>query len=203
MRAESALNERNSRTSVPAVCAAVLLCLCMLLALFLPPVPAAGESAGSTWEERLDAARAKYNAKTVNVYRQYHGRYRSGMINVRLYNTRRQQYPTINILESLQITDEAEMQAILEVIAQNENYSEEVYGTIPFMKAQWITHNLAHSMATGTGEQQSLVTALTGESISKVVRHAKELDLSPLGAMTDQQIMVYEFVELVYGLDDH
>ena len=57
MRAESALNERNSRTSVPAVCAAVLLCLCMLLALLLPPVPAACERAGSTWEDRLDAAR--------------------------------------------------------------------------------------------------------------------------------------------------
>ena len=204
MRSESAATGQSSRTSALSVCVAVLLCLCFIPAVILAAMPAAsGESAGSTWEERLEAARAKFNAKTVNVYRRYHGRYRSGMINICFYNTRRQKYPTINILESLQITDEAEIQAILEVVAGNENYSEEVYGTIPFMTAQWITHNLAHSMATGTSDQRSLVTMLTGERLSTIVNHAKELDLSPIEAMTDQQIIAYEFVELVYGLNEH
>ena len=57
-------------------------------------------------------------------------------------------YVDIKIMESLQITDEAEMEAILEVITKSRYYDEDKYGSIPFMKAEWIAHNLAHSMAT-------------------------------------------------------
>ena len=197
--------ERNRYPSALSACVAVLLCLCTFLTVMLEAVPAAfGESAGSTWEERLEAAREKYNADTVNVYRKYHGRYRKGKINVCFYSSRKQHYANINIRESLQITDEAEMQAILEVIAQDPNYSEEGHGTIAFMKAQWIAHNLAHSMATGSDEQRALVSMVTGEKrLSKVISRAKELDLSPLESLSEQQIMLYELVIYVYGLNEH
>ena len=194
---------RCSRASALSVFTAVFLCLCFVLSLMLPFPSAAGESVDSSWEARLEAAREKYNAETVNVYRRYHGRYRKGKINVCFYSSRKQHYANINIRESLQITDEAEMQAILEVVAQDPNYSEEGHGTIAFMKAQWIAHNLAHSMATGSDEQRALVTMITGEKLSKVISRAEELDLSPLESLSEQQIMLYELVSYAYGLNEH
>ena len=104
---------------------------------------------------------------------------------------------SINIRESLQITDEYEMQAILEVITESENYSEEVYGSIPFMKAQWITHNLAHDLATGSNKQiKQWLKDITGEKLSYVISSAKELDLSPIERIPEKEMRIYRLVEL-------
>ena len=179
---------------------AVLLCLCSVL--FPASCPAEAENTGdapAAWEERLEAARAKYSAETVNVYRRWHGRYRRGKINVCFYPVSKKTPDSINIRGSLQITDEAEIQAVLEVVAQSPEYSEDVYGTVSFMKAEWIAHNLVHSLATGSKEQQSLVASFTGERLSKVVRRAKELDISPLESMSEQEIMIYQLIEYIYS----
>ena len=198
MSNETGMTRQHRRKTALSVFLAVFLCLCFVLAAALPVVPAAAESDGATWEERLQAARAKYNKKTVNVYREGHGKKRSGKINVCFYPSENKPYINIEIRESLEITDEAEMQAILEVIAKNKDYSEETYGTIAFMKAQWIAHNLAHSMATGTEEQQMLVKMLAGEDLAGIVSSAEQLDLSPIGSITDRQMMLYELVEMFF-----
>ena len=200
---------KNGRTYGAFALTVVRRFLCALAALLLIAAAAAGsaetaetdESAGPSWEERLEAARLKYNAKTVNIYKRGKGAYRRWKINVCFYPSGNKPYVNINIRESLRITDEAEMHAILELITENENYNAEEYGTISFMKAQWIAHNLAHSMATGTDDQKRLIEAIAGESLSDILGSSKELDLSQYGNMTSRQQMLYEIIEFAYGLN--
>lgn len=189
------------KTALPAF-RVLFLCVFSLLLLMLSAVPpAAGETASLTWEQRLEAARLKYNEDTVNVYRRGYGSPVFRKFNVRFYPSLNRDpdnkpYININIPDSLRITDEAEIQAILEVIARSKYYDEEYYGPVSFMKAQWVTHNLAHSMATGSPQQQWLVQAVAGESLKEILTSAEELDLSPYGNITEKQRTVYDLVEL-------
>jgi hypothetical protein len=134
----------------------------------------------------------------MNIFVKGHGKRQKGKINVCFYTD--DSFVHINIYESLQITDEAEMQAILEAVSESEYFRDE-YGTISFMKAQWVTHNMAHSLSGSDKAQQKTFQELTGISLSRVVASAKELDLSPLSAISDQQKAVYGFVELFLDLD--
>ena len=180
------------------------LLLCFFLIALLPTAAAAesGQSS-SVWEERLAQARLKYNEDTVHVYFRGRGRSVRGKFNVCFYESTIKPFIIINIKESLQITDEAEMEAILEVVVKNEHYSEEEYGTISFMKAQWIAHNMAHSMASGSEEQQWLVETIAGESIQDVIGRAEELDLSPYGSMSSRHILLYQIIEFVFCTNEN
>ena len=185
----------SCRTGAPFHGAALRVC-CVLAALLLILSSAMAETAPA-WEDRLAAAREKYNEKTVNVYVRGKGWNRSGKINVCFYRVGKK-YIAVCIRESLQITDEAEMEAVLEVMAKHEDYSAEVYGSISFLKAQWIAHNLAYGMATGTEEQQALAGMIVGKGSREIIRHAKELDLTPVSEIPEEQLSVYEFVEYLY-----
>ena len=169
------------------------------IALFLPA--AAGEVFGpSTPVKRLAAAREKYNAETVNVYVRGKGKVKKGMINVCFSFSKKKQPICINIRESLQINDPYEMQAVLEVITANENYDETVYGSVSFMKAQWITHNVAHGLATGESRQlRKWVETVAGRKLSSVIKSAKVLDLSPIERIPEREMRIYLLVERVYG----
>ena len=174
-----------------------------LIAILLVIISAAGKGDSASWEERLEQARRKYNKNTVNVFAKGHGKYQRGKINVCFYPAEQQPYIIINIRESLQITDEAEMEAVLEVIAESEGYDADEYGTIPFMKAQWIAHNIAHSMANGNENQKKLVETITGESISSIAGRSKELDLSPYTSMPEREILLYQILELALFGNGH
>lgn len=191
-------NGRNGRTGISAFAAAMLrFCSCLIAALILASA-AAGEK--STWEDRLAQARIRYNEETVNIYQRWERKYTPGKINVVIFN-KKWPYVDIKIMESLQITDEAEMEAILEVITKSRYYDEDKYGSIPFMKAEWIAHNLAHSMATGSEEQKRLIETLVGESLSDITGAAEELDLSQFGYMEKGQRAAYELIEFICGLN--
>ena len=185
----------QGRSGTPFHRAALRVC-CVLAALLLVLSSAAAETAPS-WEERMAAAREKYNEKTVNVYVRGKGWKRSGKINVCFYRAKKK-YIGINIRESLQITDEAEMEAVLELMAKHEYYSEDVYGSLSFLKAQWIAHNLAYGMATGNEEQQALAAMVVGKNSKEIIRHAKELDLTPVSEIPEAELAVYELVEYLY-----
>ena len=148
-------------------------------------------------------AREKYNSRTVNVFVNGRGRRKKGKINAYFYKLKKRPYMAIRIDESLQITDEAEIEAVLEVIMENKNYQEEIYGTVSFMKAQWVAHNLAHSMATGTEEQQQMIKMIVGESLSSIITSAKALDLSPIEEIDDRQMTMYEVIEFILSLNGH
>ena len=185
----------NRRKGAP-VHRAVLRACSLLIALLMTAAAAAGETL--IWEERLARAREKYNTKTVNVYVKGQGGYRRGMINVCYYRVKKTRYIGINIRESLQITDEAEMEAVLEQVVKNRYYNEAEYGTISFMKAQWIAHNMAHNMATGTEQQRAMVRLLAGEELPDIISSAEVLDLSPYALITDRQLKLYQIVEMLF-----
>jgi len=170
----------------------------LLFAALLCVSAACSETAGSpTREERLAAAREKYNEKTVHVYKQGKGSYKSGKINAYVYQSKDKTHWIINIADSLKITDEYEMEAILEVIAQSKYYDEDYYGPISFMKAEWIAHNLAHEVASNGGGTQQWLEAYMGESLSTIIRRSKELDLSPLESMSEKELKIYRMIELL------
>ncbi len=170
------------------------LCVCCALLVLLTAVSAGAEST-LTWAERMELAREKYNRKTVHVYVQGQGSAWKGKINACYNREKGTKFINIRIRESLQITDEAEMEAVLEVVAQHKYYSVEEYGTISFMKAQWIAHNIAYNMANGSEQQQAMVAMIVGESLRNIISSAKVLDLTPLGNMTEEQRTMYEVVE--------
>ena len=163
----------QGRTGAPFYRAALCVC-CILAALLLVFSSAAAETVPS-WGERMTAAREKYNEKTVNVYVRGKGWNRSGKINVCFYRVGKK-YIAVCI----------------------RYYSEEVYGSISFLKAQWIAHNLAYGMATGTEEQQALAGMIVGKGSREIIRHAKQLDLTPISEIPEEQLSVYEFVEYLY-----
>lgn len=194
---------RKRKMSRLACLWAMIFCACFFMHAVTTAAGAADESAGKTWEERLEQARKKYNATTVNVYQKGKGWRKSGKINVQFIYSSKAPYEYIEIHESLKITDEADMHAILEVIAADERYSEEAYGSISFMKAVWIAHNMANSMATGTEEQKALVKAIGGESLSMIRKRARMLDLEPINYVSRKELFVYEVIGFVFGLNRH
>ena len=201
MKKPAAFSE-GFRATIPSAFSGVLLRFCaILLAMLLILAAASGESAEPdeteklTWEERLSQARTRYNEETVYIYKSQRVRNKRGMINVRLYSSGG--FMTICIYESLKITDEAEMEAILELITASDLFPDDDYGDIPFMKAQWIAHNVAHSMATGSEEQRKLIEAIAGERLWKIKKSSKELDLKPLREIPENQISLYEMIEFL------
>ena len=174
-------------------------CALLFTVLFLFSV-AFGESADArTPEERLAAAREKYNANTVNVYVRGKGKYKAGKINACFYQSKNKKYWNIIIPESLQINDEDEMAAILEVVAAHEKYDEAYYGSISFMKAQWITHNIAHEMANGGEQAQMWVKAIAGEDLASIISRSKQLDITPIEGIPEREMKVYRLVEKMFS----
>ena len=171
---------------------AALAVLAMLAGMAVSAANAEDGKTETDYAQKLLKAREKYNEKTVNVYRKGWGYVQSKKINVCFYKSPKEKNYAINIRESLKITDEAEMEAILEVIMQNENYDEAVYGDMAFMKAQWITHNIAYELATGNPETRRLVSTLAGETAVKVAQRARELDLSPISDMSEKELALTE-----------
>ena len=103
---------------------------CLLAAALLAVSSAAGETektgqaeeTGNTVsrEERMAEARARYNEKTVNIYRNGHGKNQRGKINVRFYTSRDDNGVYINVRESLQIRDQDEMEAWLDSLSDED-----------------------------------------------------------------------------------
>lgn len=191
MRITSAGDQRDGASAF-----SVALCVLCAVAALLLLSSAAAETA-VTWEERLEKAREKYNGETVNLYVRGKGRARKGKFSVCFYRTKKTG-TVICIPDSLKITDEAEMEAVLELVVKHEYYSEEEHGTLSFLKAQWIAHNLAYEMATGDPEQKKWAESILGMSSRQIIRHAKELDISPVSLLPEVQRAAYELIELLY-----
>ena len=159
------------------------------------------EKTEMTYARRLEKAREKYNENTIHIYRSGIGSKQKDKINICLYRSKSHKYYNARIVDSTQITDEAEMEAILETASRDKNFHMEIYGTMANLKAQWIAHNIAHSMATGSEESQKLVELMVGESISSIVGRSKDLDISPAEFTPAREKMLYSMIEIVYGLD--
>lgn len=91
-------------------------------------------------------AENKYNASTVSAYEENNSPEEKNIVNVKIY------YPwegasNISVDASLSITSKYEQNAVLDVIMESPFYSEKVYGSKKFMRAQWVAHNLSYSIA--------------------------------------------------------
>lgn len=160
-----------------------------------------GETPAPSYAERLEEARLKYNEKTIHFYRSKIGRKQKGKLNVCLYLSDDKTFYIVKIHDSTQITDEAEMEAILETVTRDKNFRRDLFGSISNMKAQWIAHNLAYSMATGNEEARKLIEIMTGTDIADVIGRSKELDIVPPAAMTPAESILYDVIEMVYRLN--
>ena len=78
---------------------------------------------------------------------------------------------------------------------------EELFGPVSFMTAEWIAHNLAFSMATGSEEEKNMIQTFFGKDLRMFIKRAKELDLSTVSSMPESEQMVYHLIETVYGLN--
>ena len=190
----------------------ILSCLIALLLLFLQaavPGDGAAETAGEAESEsvelayarRLEQARKKYNEETIHLFRSGIGRKIKGKLNVAMYRPEGQKYYNVCIYGSTQITDEAEMEAVLEVVMRDKNFNRKVYGPISNLKAQWIAHNIAYSMATGSDDSGKLIVAMMGEDISMIIARTTDLDLSTPEEMSVRESLLYSLIETVYQTD--
>lgn len=144
-------------------------------------------------QAEMNRARKKYNSSNVNVYVDGEGADIEGMINVKLYKSG--SYVNILIKESLQINDQYEMEAILEVIIQHKNIHESEYGTKRHMRSQWVAHNMAYGLATGNGMEKWIIEKMYGKNADEIVTSSKALDLRPYGNFTRRQQLFYSWLE--------
>lgn len=137
------------------------------------------------WNQKIEA-RKKYNKNTINVY-SGDGSPDSSKLNVHFYNAG--QYVNINIDKSLSVKSTIEMDAVLDVIIASEYYSYEKYGSKGFMRAQWLAHNCAYSMASSGGISERIASILSGSDNPK--ESAQILDIRELDNMLLRQKLVY------------
>ena len=197
------VNRRNGMKTYLRILSCLAALLILLIAAAVSYAETADENAAVelTYAERLEQARQKYNEKTIHIYRSGIGNKKKGKLNVCMCWSKENQYYYPRILESIQITDEAEMEAILEFISNDKNFNKELFGTISNMKAQWIAHNLVHSMATGSEDSQKMIEMLVGDDIASIIGRSKELDLSTINSMSPRESLLYSIIEMVYQTD--
>ena len=108
-------------------------------------------------------ASEKYNKETVNVYFEGEGEPKNDMLNAKVYVADKDKnYLNISIDKSLDVDNKYEMNAVLDVIIDSEYYSEDLFGTKDFMRAQWIAHNMAYDIASSSDFGFSLMQFLGG-----------------------------------------
>lgn len=134
----------------------------------------------------------------MNIYTRRSGRKIKGKINVQFYYPQTIQTDTMFFIirDSLQITDEAEMIAILETVSRSEYFDAEAYGSVSYMRAEWLAHNYAYSMATGSKDEQQAVMGISGESLRSILARSKELDITPMIYLSEQEAAVYEIIQI-------
>ena len=89
------------------------------------------------------------------------------------------------------------MDAVLDVIIASEYYSYEKYGSKGFMRAQWLAHNCAYSMASSGGISERIASILSGSDNPK--ESAQILDIRELDNMLLRQKLVYAGLSWIGG----
>ena len=137
-----------------------------------------------------DAAE-KYNKSTVNVYVEGTGAPKEDMLNVKVYTTEKG-YKNINIDKSLNVKNEYEMEAVLNVIMGSGLYKKEIFGSKEFMMAQWIAHNESYNMAKSSRFGYLLVQRLSGAE--NPIASAHTLDIRQTDNMSDRSRLIYTVI---------
>ena len=140
-------------------------------------------------------AQEKYNQSNVSVYERGNAPEEKSTINAEVY------YPSdsvsnISIDNSLIVTSGYEQEAVLDVIIDSPYYSEDVYGSKSFMKAQWVAHNVCHSVASSGDIGFWAMQRLSGSD--NPIQSSLSLDLRSLNNMLRRQKILYTVISWVY-----
>ena len=103
-----------------------------------------------------------------------------GKLNVKFYDNGNG-FINIEVENSLQITDNVEQREILKLITKSKYYSEDTYGDIDFMQAQWFAHNLCYSLAQWGGVFYKAAQWLSGAD--DPIKSSETVDLRPKNNM--------------------
>lgn len=148
-------------------------------------------------DERKADAKKKYNDSTVNVYVSGKGKSKNNEVNAKYYtsSSSTSKSMNINVDKSKNITSSYEINAVLDVICNDENYSKSVYGGKTFMRGQWVAHNMAYNIAS-SGELGAKITQLLSGSTTPQ-KSAGILDLRPKDNILKRQYLVYTVLGLL------
>lgn len=144
----------------------------------------------------------------VNVYKSNEDKDIPGKINMRVYEVKSKvkigdeiktvTYWNVYVSESLSLQERDQIDAALEVFMESEYYSEDVFGTKAFMRAQWIAHNVTYGLADSGSEQGiALARVISGSNDPK--ESAAELDLRCLDNLLKRQKFFYGTLALIHG----
>ena len=147
-------------------------------------------------DRQIFEARKKYNSSTVNVYFEGLGSAQEGMINAEFYIADSTQgYINIHISPSLDVKSKYEMNAVLDVIMASDYYSESMFGTKEYMRAQWEAHNICFDIASSGPAGYTAMQILSGAS--NPIESSRALDIRCKGNVLKRQEILYQLLMLV------
>lgn len=162
----------------------------LLTVLFVP------SSSDQSFELKR-AAKEKYNKDTVNVYMSGEGISDHTKVNAMAYIANSEKnYLNISIDKSLEISNQYEMNAVLDVIIESDIYSEEVFGSRSFMRAQWIAHNVSYKVAASSNFGFRFMQFLSGSS--NPIESSSSLDIRQTDNMLKRQRIQYTVISWFY-----
>ena len=136
-------------------------------------------------------AKQKYNKNTVNVYMSSTSRDVLGKINLRVYSSGPGRY-NVHVSDSRKITSPYEMDAILDVFMESEYYSQNVFGSRDFMRAQWIAHHKAYELASSGQFGFKVAQILSGSE--NPIESADVLDIRSLNNIGRKGTFTYNAI---------
>ena len=133
----------------------------------------------------------KFNGNTVSVYERGASDTSKKKYTAEIY------YPSsntsnISIKDSLNIRSQYEQNAFLDVIIDSPYYSDEIYGSKSFMRAQWVAHNTCYDIASRGNVGFKVMQILSGAE--NPIQSANSLDLRSKNNMLLRQKILYTVI---------
>ena len=142
------------------------------------------------------AAKEKYNQNTVNVYDGVEGSPDNSKTNAKFYVADESKgFVNINVDNSLSISNKYEINAVLDVIVESPYYSETMFGSKKFMRAQWVAHNVCYNIASTGPIGFSIMAFLSGSS--DPIQSSTSVDIRSKGNMLLRQEALYTIISWV------
>lgn len=118
-----------------------------------------------------------------------------GIINAEVYDVS-DVASNISIDNSLNVSSGCEQDAVLDVIIASPYYSEDVYGSKDFMKAQWFAHNACYYIASSGDLGFWIMKQLSGSE--NPIESSQSLDLRSTNNMLKRQKILYTIISWFY-----
>ena len=88
-----------------------------------------------------------------------------------------------------------EIDTVLDEIMKSDYYSEELFGTKEFMRAQWVGHNLTYQLALSGDIGFKIARSASGSD--DPIQSSQELDIRCLDNLIKRQRYAYKMIEII------